>query len=45
MGTAREIIRYKKERGGLIEVVIGLLSDPLPGGRHPYKIPPVLRFV
>lgn len=38
MGTAREIIRYKKERGGrIIEVVIWYLSEPLPGSPHPYK--------
>jgi hypothetical protein len=38
MGTAREIIRYKKERGGrIIEVVIWHLSEPLPGSTHPYK--------
>lgn len=38
MGTAREIIRYKKERGGrIIEVVVWHLSEPLPGSFHPYK--------
>jgi hypothetical protein len=38
MGTAREIIRYKKERGGrIIEVVIWHLSEPLSGSSHPYK--------
>lgn len=38
MGTAREIIRYKKERDGrIIEVVIWHLSEPLPGSTHPYK--------
>jgi len=38
MGTAREIIRYKKERGGrIIEVVIWHLSEPLPGATHPCK--------
>lgn len=38
MGTAREIIRYKKERGGrIIEVVIWHLSEPLPGSTHSYK--------
>ena len=38
MATAREIIRYKKERGGrIIEVVIWHLSEPLPGSMHPYK--------
>lgn len=38
MGTAREIIKYKKERGGrIIEVVIWHLSEPLPGSPHPYK--------
>jgi len=38
MGTAREIIRYKKERGGrIIEVVIWRLSEPLPDSKHPYK--------
>lgn len=38
MGTAREIIRYRKERGGrIIEVVIWHLSEPLPGSAHPYK--------
>jgi hypothetical protein len=38
MGTAREIIRYKKERRGrIIEVVIWHLSEPLPGCTHPYK--------
>ena len=38
MGAAREIIRYKKERGGRIfEVVIWLLSDPLPGSSHSYN--------
>ena len=38
MGTAREIIRYKKVRGGrIIEVVIWHLSDPLPGSTHPFK--------
>ena len=38
MGTAREIIRYKKERGGrIIEVVVWYLSEPMPGSSHPYK--------
>ncbi|HIJ80700.1 MAG TPA: hypothetical protein HPP76_03210 [Desulfuromonadales bacterium] len=38
MGTAREIIRYKKEREGrIIEVVVWHLSEPLPGSTHPYK--------
>jgi hypothetical protein len=38
LGAAREIIRYKKERGGrIIEVVIWHLSEPLPGSSHPYK--------
>ncbi|HEY3423820.1 MAG TPA: DUF6516 family protein [Negativicutes bacterium] len=38
MGTAREIIRYKKLNGGrIIEVVIWHLSEPLPGCTHPYK--------
>jgi len=38
MGTAREIIRYRKDRGGrIIEVVIWYLSEPLPGSTHPYK--------
>ena len=38
MGTAREIVRYKKSRGGwIIEVVIWHLSEPLPGSSHPYK--------
>jgi len=38
MGKAREIIRYRKERGGrIIEVVIWHLPAPLPGSTHPYK--------
>lgn len=38
MGTAREIIRYKKERGGrIIVVVVWHLSEPLPGSSHQYK--------
>ena len=38
MGTSREIVRYRKERGGrIIEVVIWHLSEPLPGSTHPYK--------
>lgn len=38
MGKAREIVRYKKERGGkIIEVVIWHLSSPMPGSSHPYK--------
>lgn len=38
MGTAREIIKYKKERGGrIIEVVVWHLSEPMPGSSHPYK--------
>ena len=38
MEPAREIIRYKKERGGrIIEMVIWHLSEPLPGSSHPYK--------
>lgn len=38
MGSAREVIRYKKERGGrIIEVVVWHLSEPLPGSSHPYK--------
>lgn len=38
METAREIIRYKKERGGrIIEVIIWHLSEPLPGSAPPYK--------
>lgn len=38
MGRAREIIRYKKERGGrIIEVVVWHLTEPLPGSSHQYK--------
>ncbi len=38
MGTAWEIIRYKKERGGrIVEVVVWHLSEPLPGSSHIYK--------
>lgn len=38
MGTAREIIRYKKVRGGrIIEAVIWHLSEALSGSSHPYK--------
>lgn len=38
MGTAREIIRFRKERRGrIIEVVIWHLSEPLPGSTRPYK--------
>lgn len=37
MGTSREIIRYKKERGGRIIEVVIWLSEPLPGSAHPYK--------
>ncbi len=38
MGTAREIVRYKKERGGqIIEVVVWHLSEPQPGSSHHYK--------
>ncbi len=38
MGTSREILRYKKERGGrIIEVAIWHLSDSLTGSSHPYK--------
>jgi hypothetical protein len=38
MGTAREIIRYKKVRGGrIIEVVVWHISQPLAGSLHPYK--------
>ena len=38
MGTSREIIRYKKERGGrIIEVIIWHLSEPLHGSAHPFK--------
>jgi len=38
MGTAKEIVRYKKERGGcLIEVVIWHLSERLPGSNHDFK--------
>lgn len=38
MGTAQEIIKYKKVRGGrIIEVVIWHLSEPLHGSHHPYK--------
>ncbi len=38
MGTAQEVVKYKKERRDrIIEVVIWRLSDPLPGSRHPFK--------
>lgn len=38
MGTAREIIRYRKEKNGrIIEVVIWHLSESVAGSRHPFK--------
>ena len=38
MGSAREIIRYKKVRGNrIVEVVVWHLPEPLPGSSHPYK--------
>lgn len=38
MGRARQVVRYKLERGGrIIEVVIWLLDAPLPGCVHPFK--------
>jgi len=38
MGTAKEIIRYRKETNGrLIEVVIWLLSEPVSGSTHHFK--------
>jgi hypothetical protein len=38
MGSAQEIIRYKKVRGNrIIEVVVWHLPEPLPGSPHPYK--------
>lgn len=38
MGTAKEILRYRKVRGGrIIEVVIWELSEPVPGSLHPFK--------
>lgn len=38
MGRARQVVRYKLERGGrIIEVVIWLLDTPLPGSAHPFK--------
>jgi hypothetical protein len=38
VGTAREIIRYKKVREDrIIEVVVWHLSESLPGSLHPYK--------
>ena len=38
MGTAREVIRYRKEKNGrIIEVVIWHLSEPVAGSLHPFK--------
>lgn len=38
MGTATEIVRYRKEKNGrIIEVVIWLLSEPVPGSAHTFK--------
>lgn len=38
MGSAREVVRYKLERGGrIIEVVIWRLDAPLPGSDHLFK--------
>ena len=38
MGTATEIIRYRKEKNGrIIEVVIWHLSEPVPGSIHSFK--------
>jgi len=38
VGTAREIIRYRKEKNGrIIEVVIWHLSESVAGSLHPFK--------
>ena len=38
MGTAREIIRYRKEKNSrIIEVVNWRLSEPVAGSVHPFK--------
>jgi Family of unknown function (DUF6516) len=38
VGTAKEILKFKKERGGrIIEVAIWGLANPLTGSLHPYK--------
>lgn len=38
MGTAEEVIRYKKQRRNrIIEVVVWRLSEPVPGSGHCFK--------
>jgi hypothetical protein len=38
MGSATEVVRYRKEKNGrIIEVVIWRLSDPVPGSFHRFK--------
>lgn len=38
MGTAEEVIRYKKQRRNrIIEVVVWRLSEPVPGSGHYFK--------
>ncbi len=38
MGTATEVVRYRKEKNGrIIEVVIWRISEPVPGCTHTFK--------
>lgn len=39
MGDAQPVLKYRRDlpNGDIIEVVVWLLSAPLPGSSHPYK--------
>lgn len=39
MGDAYPVLDYRRdlENGDIIQVVVWLLPEPLPGSRHPYK--------
>lgn len=39
MGDAQPVLKYRRDlpNGDIIEVVVWLLSVPLPGSPHPYK--------
>ncbi len=39
MGNAQPVLSYRRDlpNGDVIQVVVWLLSEPLPGSSHPYK--------
>lgn len=39
MGNAQPVLSYRRDlpNGDIIQVVVWLLSEPLPGSPHPYK--------